>query len=190
MFNTSPQHHYNRIPEEPPKDAEEKAPDAHVPLHVTCTFGWVTGRLGTDQKSSVGLVPGQHSSWSNSRNMCQAWKKHARDAHRHETDPQLWRAILDFVPSEEYIRLVLLLTIIVSIRVLQPTMFAAVLSSEPLKLYGSPFPWICFLTAGYWFAVSLEGLARSHYCFFAHLTSASVKSGLTGLVYHKVNTKF
>ena len=186
MFNTSPQHHYTRIPEEPPKDAERKAPDEHVPLHAICTFGWVTERLGTDQKSSVGLVPGQHSSWMNSWNMGQAWKKHARDAHRHETDPQLWRAILNFVPSVEYVRLILLLTIIVSTRVLQPTMLAVVLSSEPLKLHGSPVPWICFVTAGYWLAVSLEGLARSHYCFFAHLTSASVNSGLTGLVYRKV----
>lgn len=186
MRNSTTQHRYSRIPEEPANDEECKAPDDHVQLHLTCTFGWVTGRLGTNQKSRDGLVPGQHSTWGNSRNLRQAWIKHARNAETRETDPQLWRAILAFVPAEEYIRLVLLLVVIVSTRVLQPTMFAAVLSSEPVLLYGSPVPWICFVTAGYWLAVSCEGLARSHYSFFAQLTSASVKSGLTGLVYDKV----
>ena len=87
-------------------------------------------------------------------------------------------------------RLILLLVVIVSTRILQPTMFAAILGSEPVLLYGSPVPWICIVTAGYWLAVSFEGLARSHYSFFADLTSASAKSGLTGLVHNKVINKF
>jgi len=186
MFNVPLQHPYTRVPEEPANDVEKKAPD--VPLCVTCTFGWVTGRLNSDQKSHDGLVPGQQSSWWITRNMRHAWIKHAHMAHTSETDPQLWRTILAFVPAEEYIRLILLLIVIISTRVLQPTMFATILSSESLHLYGSPVPWICFVTAGYWLAVSFEGLARSHYTFFAHLTSTSVKSGVTGLVYDKVIT--
>lgn len=172
---------YSRIPEE---ETGNKVQD--VPLRTTCTFGWVTSRLGLNQKSCDEFVPGQHSTWQNSENMRRAWIKREREAFSRETDPQLWKAVLSFISGEEYMREFLLLIIIASARILQPTMFAAVLSSEPVMLYGSPLPWICVVTAGYWLAVSSEGLARSHYYFCTHLTSTSVKSGLSGLLYEQV----
>lgn len=172
---------YGRIPEE---ETGNKVQD--VPLRTTGTFGWVTSRLGLNQNSCDEFVPGQHSTWQNSENMRRAWIKREREAFSRETDPQLWKAVLSFISGEEYMREFLLLIIIASARILQPTMFAAVLSSEPVMLYGSPLPWICVVTAGYWLAVSSEGLARSHYSFCTHLTSTSVKSGLSGLLYEQV----
>ena len=180
---------YTRIHEKPPKNTEDDAPDVYVPLHVTDTFGWVRRRLGSDRQSRDELVPGQHSSWAVTRNMRHLWRRHARTAKSNETYPQLWRTILEFVPTGEYTGLFLFLTLIVVTRVLQPTMFAVFLSSEPVLIYGSAVPWICFVTAGFWIAVSLESIVRNQYYFSAHLTSTSLKSGLTGLVYQKVTNQ-
>lgn len=186
MFNVTPQHSYTRVPVAPPDEHQKKAQE-EPSLWSRITFGWVARRLSTtDQQSRDGIVPGQRSAWWNYRNLRHAWIKHARSSQTREEDPRLWRAVVSFVLAEYFTGLSLFPIFMLCARVLQPAMFTAILSFHPFLLYGSPVPRICAVIVGYWLAVSLEGLARSHYTFFAHLTSASVKSGLTGLVYDKV----
>jgi len=187
MFNATPQHSYSRIPVEAPDEYQKKKNPEKPSLWSRVTFGWIAGRLSTtDQQPNEGLVPGQRSAWWNYRNLCHAWFKHARFTQTREEDPRLWRAVVAFVLAEGFTKLFLFPILILCIRVLQPAMFTALLTFHPFLMYGSPVPWICAVIAGYWLSVSLEGLARSHYAFSAHLTTASVKSGLTGLVYNKV----
>lgn len=169
MFNATPQHSYSRVPVEPP-DEHKKRASGEPSLWSLVTFGWVAGRLSTaGQQSHDGLVSGQRSAWWNFRSLRHAWNKHARSAQTREENPRLWRAVFSFALSKNLAQLFLLPTFILCARVLQAVMFAAILSFHP-----------------YWLAVTLEGLVRSHYAFFAHLTSASVISGLTGLVHDKV----
>lgn len=186
MFNATPQHSYSRVPVEPP-DEHKKRASGEPSLWSLVTFGWVAGRLSTaGQQSHDGLVSGQRSAWWNFRSLRHAWNKHARSALTREENPRLWRAVFSFALSKNLAQLFLLPTFILCARVLQPVMFAAILSFHPFMLNDSPVPWICVVISGYWLAVTLEGLVRSHYAFFAHLTSASVISGLTGLVHDKV----
>lgn len=187
MFNATPQHFYSRVPVEAPEEHQKKDPEEPPSLWSRVTFGWVPGRLSTtDQQSNEGLVPGHRSAWGNYRNLRHAWFKHARSTQTREEDPRLWRAVVSFVLAEDFTRLFLFPLLILCTRILQPAMFTALLIIHPFLMYGSAVPWICAVIAGYWLAVSLEGLARSHYAYYAHLTTASVKSGLTGLVYNKV----
>lgn len=186
MFNATPQHSYSRVPVEAPEEHPKESLEPPS-LWSRVTFGWVPGRISTtDQQSNKGLVPGHRSAWWNYRNLRHAWFKHARSTQKREEDPRLWRAVVSFVFAEGFTRLFLFPMLILCTRVLQPAMFTALLTFHPFLMYGSAVPWICAITTGYWLAVSLEGLARSHYAFFARLTTASVKSGLTGLVYNKV----
>ena len=186
MFNTTSQHSYSRVPVEAPEEHQKESLEPPS-LWSRVTFGWVPERLSTtNQQSNEGLVPGHRSAWWNYRNLRHAWFKHARSTQKREEDPRLWRAVVSFVIAEGFTRLFLFPMLILCSRVLQPAMFTALLTFHPFLMYGSAVPWICALTTGYWLAVSLEGLARSHYAFFARLTTASVKSGLTGLVYNKV----
>jgi len=186
MFNATPQHSYSRVPVEALEEHQKKYPEKPS-LYSRVTFGWVAERLSTtDQQSNDGLVPGQRSAWWNYRSLRHAWFKHARSTQTREENPRLWRAVVSFVLAEDFTRLFLFPILILCTRVLQPAMFTALLTFHPFLMHGSPIPWICAVIVGYWLAVSLEGLARSHYAFFAHLTTASVKSGLTGLVYNKV----
>lgn len=186
MFNATPQHAYCRIPVEAPDEHQKRNPNGPS-LWSRITFGWVAERISTTHQSNDGLVPGQRSALSNYRNLRQAWFKHARSTQtREEADPRLWRAVVSFVLAEDFTRLFLFPILILFTRVLQPAMFTAILTLHPFLIYGSPVPWICAVIAGYWLAVSLEGLARSHFAFLANLITASVKSGLTGLVYNKV----
>ena len=171
-----------------PPDEQKKRALAEPSLWSRVTYSWVAERLSsTNNQSRDGLVRGQRSAWLNFRNLRHAWNKHARSAHINKKDPRLWRAVASFALTEDFTQLLLWPSFIVCTRFLQPVMFAAVFSFHPFLLYDSPVPWICAAIAGFWLAVFLEGLARSHYAFFAHLTSASVKSGLTGLVHEKVN---
>lgn len=186
MFNATPQHSYSRVPVEP-QDEHEKRASGEPSLWSRVTFGWVAERLSTtEQQSHDGLVPSQRSAWWNFRNLRHAWIEHARSAQTRNEDPKLWRAVVWFALTEDCWRLFFLPIFILCARVLQPAMFAAILSVHPFMLYDSPVPWICAVIANFWLAVSLEGFVRSHYGYFAHLTSASVKSGLTGLVHDKV----
>ena len=186
MFNAMPQHSYSRVPVEAPAEHQKESLEPPS-LWSRVTFGWVPRRISTtDQQSNEGLVPGHCSAWWNYRNLRHAWFKHARSTQKREEDPRLWRAVVSFVFAEGFTRLFLFPMLILCTRVLQPAMFTALLTFHPFLMYGSAVPWICAITTGYWLAVSLEGLARSHYAFFARLTTASVKSGLTGLVYNKV----
>ena len=186
MFNATPQHSYSRVPVEAPAEHQKESLEPPS-LWSRVTFGWVPRRISTtDQQSNEGLVPGHRSAWWNYRNLRHAWFKHARSTQKREEDPRLWRAVVSFVFAEGFTRLFLFPMLILCTRVLQPAMFTALLTFHPFLMYGSAVPWICAITTGYWLAVSLEGLARSHYAFFARLTTASVKSGLTGLVYNKV----
>ena len=181
-----PQHSYSRVPVEAPAEHQKESLEPPS-LWSRVTFGWVPRRISTtDQQSNEGLVPGHCSAWWNYRNLRHAWFKHARSTQKREEDPRLWRAVVSFVFAEGFTRLFLFPMLILCTRVLQPAMFTALLTFHPFLMYGSAVPWICAITTGYWLAVSLEGLARSHYAFFARLTTASVKSGLTGLVYNKV----
>ena len=185
MFNATPQHSYSRVPVEPQDGNKRRAPK-EPSWWSRVTFGWIPGRLSTTQQSLDELVPGQRSAWWNWRNFRHTWIKHARSEKTRDKEPRLWRVILSFVMTGDFALLFVLQTFILCARVLQPTMFVTLFSPDPLLLYGSPVPWYCAVIAGYWLSVSLESLARSHYTFSAHVTSAAVKSGLTGLVYDKV----
>ena len=186
MFNVTPQHSYSRVPVEAPDERQKRSPEGPS-LWSRITFGWVAGSLSTtNPPSNDRLVPGHRSACWNYSNLRHAWFKHARSTQTREEDPRLWRAVVSFVLAEGFTRLFLLPILILCTRVLQPALFTALLTFHPFLMCGSPVPWISAVITGYWLAVFLEGLARSHYAFFAHLTTASVKSGLTGLVYNKV----
>ena len=110
----------------------------------------------------------------------EAWTKNARFEKTREKAPRLWKVVLSFVITENFAQLFLLQIFILCERILQPTMFATVFTSGPF------LPWYWAAIAGYWLSVFVEGLVRSHYSYSAKMTSASVKSGLTGLVFNKV----
>ena len=186
MFNATPQHSYSRVPVEP-LDQDEIRASQGSSFWSRVTFGWVAGRLSTtEQQSHDGLVPRQRSARWNFRHLHYAWIKHAASAQASQEVPRLWKVVVSFVFAEDCARFLSLPIFILCARVLQPVMFASILSLYPFLLYGSHVPWICAVIVGFWLAVSVEGFARSHYAYLAHLTSASVKSGLTGLVHDKV----
>ena len=185
MFNATPQHSYSRVPVEP-LDQDEIRASGEPSFWSHVTFGWVAERLSTGQQSHDGLVPRQRSAWWNFRRLHYTWIKHARYAETSQEDPRLWKVVVSFVFAEDCARFLFLPIFILCARVVQPVMFASILSLHPFLLYQSHVPWICAVIVGFWLAVSVEGFARSHYAYYEHLTSASVKSGLTGLVHDKV----
>ena len=165
MFNATPQYSYNKVPMEVPQGNKKDAPE-ELSFWSRVTFSWVLGRLNSAQESVDRLVPGQRSTFWN-------WR-----------DLRLWKVVLSFPKIESFTQLFLLQISILCARILQPTMFSFVFTSDPL--FVSPVPWYWAALTGYWLSVSVEGLVRSHYSYSAEMTSGSVKSGLNGLVFDKV----
>lgn len=183
MFNATPQYSYNKVPMEVPQGNKKDVPE-ELSFWSRVTFSWVLGRLNSAQESVDRLVPGQRSTFWNWRDLRDIWMKHARSAQARDKAPRLWKVVLSFPKIEGFTQLFLLQISILCARILQPTMFSFVFTSDPL--FVSPVPWYWAALTGYWLSVSVEGLVRSHYSYSAEMISGSVKSGLDGLVFDKV----
>ena len=152
------------------------------------TFGWVCHDIFNKQsdRSLYEVDLGPAASQIKARDVTQTlkstWYNDVLNALSIGKEPRLWKSLLKVIESSN---LWISIVLVTCARLLQPVLFSNLVAELFLGRDGQLLL-ICLTGAGLWLAISLEAIIGNYYAYSARLIAASIRTGITGLLYDRV----